>query len=146
MALPGQVTAYGRAVEMLTQYPDDYDFDKSPVWVSLHTATYTPNTSHAFDADLRGEVSGGGYTRKALQGREVVFDEATGRVQFRATRVVWPKVTLSARWAVLRFSASGTLPNLLGWVDLGATRQTFNATFTIGWENDMVLEIEGVNG
>lgn len=144
MALPGQVTAYGRVVEMLTQYPETFDYDRDQVWVSLHNSTYTPNTSHSYDSDLRGEVSGGNYARRKLQGREVLFDEATQRIQLKATRIVWPLLTTQARWAVIRFSAVTNAPNLIGWVDLGGNRQVFNSTFAIGWENDMILEIEGV--
>jgi hypothetical protein len=128
---------------LLTQY-DSYDYDAGSVWVSLHSAVYVPNASHAYDADLRGEVSGGNYARRKLQGREVVFDEATQRVQLSATRVIWPLSTISARWAVLRFAAAADQPSLIGWVDLGATRVTNNASFIIGWENDRILEIEGV--
>jgi len=141
MALPGQVVAYGRAVEILSQVYADYDADS--VSVSLHSSVYVPNTSHAFSSDLRGEIAGGGYARKKLQGREVVFDEATQRFQFKATRVVWPLVTLTARWAVISFDGLGTT-NLLAWVDLGGARQVFNSTLSIGWENDMILEVEGV--
>lgn len=142
MVLPAQVIAYGRAVELLSQVY--YDYSLSPVTVSLHSAAYSPNTSNAFDGDLRGEVTGGGYARKKLQGREVLFDEATQRIQLKATRVVWPLVTLTARWAVIRFDAAGNYPNLLAWVDLGAPRQVFNSSFSIGWENDMIMEVEGV--
>lgn len=141
MALPGQVVAYGRAVEILSQAYADYSF--AGVSISLHSTAYVPNTSHAFDSDLRGEVSGGGYARRKLQGREITFDEATQRFQLRATRVVWPLVTLTARWAVIRFDQSSG-PTLLAWVDLGASRQVFNSTFTIGWENDMIMEVEGL--
>lgn len=147
MALAGQVYAYNRAVEVLTQYPESSDYDGSQgVTISLHGTAYVPNASHAYDADLRAEVSGGNYSRRKLQGREVTFDTATGRIILNATRVVWPLSTISARWAVIRFNVSTNSPNLLAWVDLGAIRQTNNASFIIGWENDRIMEIEGVNG
>jgi hypothetical protein len=146
MAITAQVYAYNRAVELLTQFPDTYNYGSGNVVVSLHSTAYTPNASHTYDSDLRGEVSGGNYTRKKLQGREVVFDTATGRIQFNATRVVWPLSTISARYAVIRISTTSSPSMLVGWVDLGATRQTNNASFIIGWENDRILEIEGVNG
>ena len=145
MAVTGQVFAYNRAVETLTQFPDTLDFDGSgQVVVSLHGTAYTPNASHAYDADLRAEVSGGNYSRKKLQGREVTLDSATQRIQLNAARVVWPLSTITARWAVVRFLSNSNAPTLLCWVDLGAVRQTNNAAFILSWENNRVLEIEGV--
>jgi hypothetical protein len=143
MTLPGQVVAYGRAVEMLTQGYVNYALGQ--VTVSLHTSAYVPNVSDSNFGDIRGEVVGGGYTRRKLQGREVIFDTAVQRFQLVATRVVFPLVTLTARWAVLHFEASPAA-DLLAWVDLGGSRQVFNATLAIGWENDMIMEIEGVDG
>lgn len=142
MALPCQVHAYGGALGTLAQAYADYDADA--VTVSLHGPSYTPHASHTSNADLRGEASGYGYTRRPLQGREVGFDAATQRFQFRAARVVWPQVTLTARWAVVRFTDAGNQPNLLGWVDLGSTHRIAEGAFTLGFENDVLLEVEGV--
>jgi hypothetical protein len=138
--LPGQVVAYNRAVEVLTQNEPGYATGQ--ISVSLHTTAYSPNSSHAYDTELRGEVSGGNYEQQKLQGREVVFDLATQRFQFKATRVRWFMVTLTARWAVIRLDVSGA--NLIGWVDLGGVRQVVNSTFSIAWDADMILEVESI--
>lgn len=144
-AVRGQVNVYGRAVELLTQFAEDYDFGISAIRVSLHSSAYTPNTSHAFPSDLTGEVSGGNYSRKLLQGREVLYDEATGRFQFMAARVTWPRSTLAVRYAVIRFDQVGYNPNLLAWVDFGQTVRTTNALLEIVWNNGLIFELEGAD-
>lgn len=145
MAVPGTCAAYSRAEELLTQYPEDYNFGIKPVTVSLHSSAYRPNTSHAYDSDLTGEVSGGNYSRKKLQGRGVLFDEATGRIQLAAARVVWPTSSIVARWAVIRFPAVGGAPNLLCYVDFGQELRSNNSSFIVSWDQGRVLEIEGAS-
>jgi hypothetical protein len=140
-AIGGTVHLYNRAVELLTQYA--YDFDTLLVTASLHTSAYTPNAAHAYDADLTGEAPAlGNYVRKPLQGREVVYDEAVGRFQFNAARVTWPRSTIRARYAVLRFD--GRTPSLLAFVDFGQNLQTTNALLELTWNNDRVFELQGV--
>lgn len=138
--LPGRVVPYATSLDTIIRT----SYVVGAPEVSLFTSAYVPNTSDAYLVELRGEVHGGGYTRRKLQGREVLFDEAVQRFQFKATRVEFPQVTLSARWAVISLNDGSGDPDLLGWVDLYGNRQVFNATFSVSWENDMILEVQGV--
>lgn len=143
MAVTGLVHAYDRAVELLTNYPDLYDFAEGQVRVSLHSSAYHPSASHAYSGDLLGEVAGKNYQKKALSGRSVRYDTATHRFQFGATRVTWPLSTITARYAVVSFIQQLEAPNLMCWVDFGQDLRSTNSTFVLSWESGIIMELEG---
>lgn len=148
-AISGQFVPYNRLGESLVDFFDSFSWTKSSlgqtgssVAVSLHTSTYHPNQSHAFGSDVNGELPATGhYERKPLRGRDLVFDEAVARYQFKASRVTWSLATFAARWAVLRFTSESDGPNLIGWVDFGVTVIMSNAQFEITWDNGTVFEM-----
>lgn len=139
MAVRPRVYTYARVVEALLKA----DPTSTSVSVSLHGPAYVPNSSHSTASDLRSELSGGNYRRKPLQGRELLFDVATQRIQFKTAGLAWPLFTGAPRWAVVRASDAATPPGLLAWVDLGQGLQVFNSTFSLAWTNDIMFEVEG---
>ena len=139
----GAVTVLDLAMEKLGQGLFDLATD------SFHVALCTMDQALASDftgasgnaqySDLTAEVSdsGTGYTIGGEELTNVSWDLTTGLVSFTADPSTWNSVTLTAKYAVIYLSTSGTDEDILAIVDLEtgdpSGRTSTGGDFTINW-------------
>lgn len=93
----------------------------------LCTGTYVPNQdTHKYRSDLTNELpTGGGYTAGGilLIGKSNPYAPATNTLALSASNIVFPAVTLAARYAIL-YVDTGTSASspLISYIDFGSTQ------------------------
>lgn len=114
------------------------DLEVADLRVLLLTASYTPDESDAFVADLTGELSGGGYARLTLPG-VTLAGPVESWYTLDAADVVFPLLELAAgqpRYAVVYAEGDGTDAGrpLVALLDLGASAAIPRSThYTVRW-------------
>lgn len=135
-------TAYGPAGLHLLK--GDLDFDTATVKASLHTSAYTPNKDDEFFAAVTNEVADGSYAAggEALTGVATAYDAANDRSVLDADDTVFPALTATFRYVVLRVDtgAAATSP-LLGWIDYGVDQVIGGVDCTIVWNAAGILRL-----
>lgn len=125
------------------------DFDTDALYVSLHTATYTPDQgAHDFFNDVTNEVSVSGYTSggQSMTSKTITKDTANHRVDIDAADIVWSipsGSTLTARYAVIykRVGTTNSASPIVALIDFGSDQTASNGTFTIQWSTPGFLRI-----
>lgn len=101
---------------------------------ALLSEAYAPNFAHSrFAVAADCEVVGDGYIAGGipLQGKHVEQDGSS--TLFAAANLVWPSVTVSARYAMLYDNTVATKP-LIGLFDFGAIKVVRDGTFCINFD------------
>lgn len=113
------------------------DLDSDTFYMSLHTASYTPDKdAHDFANDLTDEVVGTGYTAggKAIACTVAAVDAANDDVEASFAVTTWPTATIAnARYGVIRKRRGGALSadELLACIDFGANISSTAADFVV---------------
>lgn len=113
------------------------DLDTDTFYMTLHTASYTPDKdAHDYADDLTNEVSGTGYTAggKAITCSVAAVDTANDRVDASFNPVTWPTATITnARYGVIRKRRGGSLAadELLAYIDFGGNVSSTAADFVV---------------
>lgn len=105
--------------------------------VLLVNASYTPNPDHKFVSSITNELSGTGYSRKALTTETVTQDDTNDRAAFSADNLTWTGANFGTpRYAIVyKFNASDASARLFCWIDLGGTTVTNGGDYTIKFNN-----------
>ncbi len=124
----------------------DIDLETDSIKVALFTSSYTPNIdTQDFFNDLTGEVAaGGGYTSggQALANKTVTTDNTDDEGVFDADDVAWTSSTITARYAVIyKDTGVASTSALAGYIDFGSDQSSVNATFTIAWAAEGIVNL-----
>lgn len=120
------------------------DLNTDNIRVSLHTASYTPNQTHAHHSSCTSELSTTlGYTVGGQTLTTPAVTNATATTKFSADNAVWTSATIAARYAVIYANkgADSSVWPLIGYVDFGDTMSSAAGTFTIAWSSGGIFTI-----
>lgn len=112
------------------------DLGTDPIYVSLVSGSYSPNTGHTLYSQISGhEVYDplGGYQRpgQLLAGKTVTI--SNGTIVFDASDITWSSATIACSGAVIWYSgASAATRYLIHYTDIGNQSST-NGTMQIQW-------------
>jgi hypothetical protein len=118
------------------------DLESDTIKVQLHTASYTPATTHNITSDLSNEVSATGYTAGGIS-------ITSGSVVTQGATTYWDSTTnpswtitgsMTARYAVI-VDVDATLGanSLIAWIDFGENKTCTDGTFTITWNASGII-------
>lgn len=140
----GAVTVLDLALEKLGA--GEFALDTDTFAVALCTADqalaadFTGGSGEALYSDLTAEVdeSGSGYTTGGEDLGSVTWSETSaGVISFTADPTVWTAVTLTAKYAVIYLTTTGSSGDILAIVDLEESEPTGRTStggdFTINW-------------
>lgn len=124
--------------EIVTQ---DINLIADNLKVALFPDTYAPDSeNHEYWNQIAGDqVTGDGYVSGgvALEGKELIRQDAQNNVKFIGDDISWPNSTIDARFAVIyKDTEDPTTSPLILALDFGETKSSVNGTFTIQWSQD----------
>lgn len=94
-------------------------------------------------ADLSGEITGGGYTRKTLASKTVTTDDTNNRSVADAADVQWSSFTNSFRYIVVAQSTGNDATSrCIATIDTGSTQNIDNGTYDITWSTAGVFNLQ----
>ena len=111
--------------------------------VILVTSAYTPDIdNHTIYADVASnEVVGVGYTTsgQTLGGVTVIQNNTTDAAILDANSVTWTASTIDAAGAILYKKDGPTNSYLIGYIDFGEVKSSYNGDFLIEWNLNGIL-------
>lgn len=111
------------------------DLKNDDIRCCLLGSSHVPSAAHGHYSDLVGEVVGGGYVAggAALQAKRV--DSVGQKTSFVAANIVWPSVTVSARYAAIYDNTHVDKP-LICLFDFGVLKIITDGMFCLNFDPD----------
>jgi hypothetical protein len=121
------------------------NFTSADVRVLLTQSGYTADKDHAFVSSVTNEISGTGYSRRALSGRAITEDTANDRILFEASNETWTAIgdgsQTVARAVVYRHVTNDADSPLICVLDLTTPRVLNGGDFTLQFSGGVVFRL-----
>lgn len=120
----------------------EIDFINDTIVVILTTGAANIDST-TYIADITGELSGGGYTRKTLASKTVTTDDTNDRTIADAADVQWTSLSGTFRYIhVCQSTGNDATSRVITTIDTGSSQTIDNGTYDITWPVSGVFFIQ----